>query len=65
MKVRKAYRLPCGHTGKIKAIFEGTVVVEGPIRESFCVHCYPRDSRRHPSIYLISLHESKDPILAK
>ena len=65
MKVRDTYRLPYGYTRKIKAIYEDTVAVEGPIRGSFCVHCNPRGSRRHPTIYLISLHESKDPVLAK
>jgi len=65
MKVRDAYQLSCGHTEKIKAIYEDTVAVEDPIRGRFCVHCNPRGSRRHPTIYLISLHESKDPTLSK
>lgn len=65
MKVGDSYMLPCGHYGKIKWILEDTIAVEGPTRGSFCVHCNPRSSRRHPTVFLISLHEGKDPILSQ
>ena len=65
MKVGDSYKLLCGHVGKIKMILEDTIAVKGPTRGSFCVHCNPRRSRRHPTVYLISLREGKDPILPK
>jgi len=65
VKVGDAYRLPCGHEGKITWIKEDTIAVEGPTRGNFCVQCNPRSSRSHPTIFLISLHQGKDPILSQ
>ena len=65
MKVGDAYRLPCGHEGKITWIHEDTIAVEGPTRGNFCVQCNPRSSRSHPTVFLISLHQGKDPILSQ
>ena len=63
MKVGDVYRLPCSHMGKIKMVLEDTVAVEGPVRGTRCFSCNPR--RGHPTVFLISLREGKDPRVSK